>query len=64
MITVDDITVKVVCDFKRFEGQMVSGAQIAASDLVKGVYRSAIKGTVRGTGNMTAMLNVGFYLAA
>jgi hypothetical protein len=64
MITVEHVTVTIVCDFKSLEGQMVSGAQIAASNLVKGIYRSAIKGTARGTGTMTAMLNVGFYLAA
>jgi hypothetical protein len=64
MITVEHVTVTIVCDFKSLEGQMVSGAQVAASDLVKGVYGSAIKGTACGTGNMATMLNVGFYLAA
>ena len=64
MITVEHVTVKIVCNFKRLEGQIVGGAQVAASDLVKRVYRSAIKGAVSGAGNMAAMLNVGFYLAA
>ena len=64
MITVEHVTVTIVCDLKRLEGQMVGGAQVAASDLVKRVYRSAIKGAARSAGNMTAMLNVGFYLAA
>jgi hypothetical protein len=64
MITVEHVAVTIVCDFKRLEGQMVGGAQVAASDLVKGVDRSAIKGADRGTSYMAAMLNVGFYLAA
>ncbi|MCP4826076.1 MAG: hypothetical protein GY892_18480 [Shimia sp.] len=64
MITVEYVTVTIVCNFKRLEGQVVGGAQVAASDLVKGVDRSAIKGAGRGTGNMATMLNVGFYLAA
>jgi hypothetical protein len=64
MITVEHVTVTIVCDLKRLEGQMVGGAQVAAPDLVKGVDGSAIKGTACGTGNMATMLNVGFYLAA